>query len=100
MARQFPDHRWFDVTKRHARRFHHAGSGRCHMAVLVVACSRWDRAGRYNLDTLIARHGPGFGVRSCCTCWRSDPRQSGSYRHMRYRDAVPFLYRSRDGAGG
>ena len=33
-----------------------------HMPVLVVACSRCDRAGRYNLDTLIARHGPGFGI--------------------------------------
>jgi hypothetical protein len=33
-----------------------------HMAVLVVACSRCDRAGRYNLDTLIALHGPGFGI--------------------------------------
>jgi hypothetical protein len=31
-------------------------------AVLAVACSRCDRAGRYNLDTLIARHGVGFGI--------------------------------------
>jgi hypothetical protein len=30
--------------------------------VLVVACSRCDRAGRYRLDTLISRHGPGYGV--------------------------------------
>jgi hypothetical protein len=28
-----------------------------HTAVLAVACSRCDRAGRYPLDTLIARHG-------------------------------------------
>lgn len=33
-----------------------------HMAVLAVACSRCDRAGRYPVDALIARHGPGFGV--------------------------------------
>jgi hypothetical protein len=31
-------------------------------AVLAVACSRCERAGRYNLDTLIARHGEGFGI--------------------------------------
>jgi hypothetical protein len=33
-----------------------------HTAVLAVACSRCDRAGRYHLDALIARHGPGFGI--------------------------------------
>jgi hypothetical protein len=33
-----------------------------HITVLAVACSRCDRAGQYGLDTLIARHGPGFGV--------------------------------------
>jgi hypothetical protein len=33
-----------------------------HTAVLAVACSRCHRAGRYGLDTLIARHGPSFGV--------------------------------------
>jgi hypothetical protein len=33
-----------------------------HTAVLAVACSRCDRPGRYNLDPLIARHGPGFGI--------------------------------------
>jgi hypothetical protein len=31
-------------------------------AVLAVACSRCERAGRYNLETLIARHGPNFGI--------------------------------------
>jgi hypothetical protein len=30
--------------------------------VLAVACSRCDRAGRYRLDTLIAQHGPRFGI--------------------------------------
>jgi hypothetical protein len=35
-----------------------------HTAVLAVACSRCDRAGRYGLGTLIARHGPGFGIPS------------------------------------
>ena len=29
---------------------------------LGIACSRCDRAGRYNLGTLIARHGPNFGI--------------------------------------
>jgi hypothetical protein len=33
-----------------------------HTAVLAVACSRCDRAGKYGLDTLIARHGPGLGI--------------------------------------
>src|SRR3954471_17130575 len=29
---------------------------------LTVACSRCDRAGQYNIDSLIARHGRDFGV--------------------------------------
>jgi hypothetical protein len=33
-----------------------------HTGGLAVACSRCDRAGRYRLDTLIARHGPDFGI--------------------------------------
>jgi hypothetical protein len=33
-----------------------------HTPTLAVACSRCDRAGQYNLDTLIARHGPNFGI--------------------------------------
>jgi hypothetical protein len=33
-----------------------------HTAVLTVACNRCERAGRYNLDTLIARHGAAFGI--------------------------------------
>jgi hypothetical protein len=33
-----------------------------HTAELAVVCSRCERAGRYNLDTLIARHGEGFGI--------------------------------------
>jgi hypothetical protein len=33
-----------------------------HTAVLAVACSRCERAGRYNLETLIARHGADFGI--------------------------------------
>jgi hypothetical protein len=33
-----------------------------HTAVLRVACNRCERAGRYNLDTLIARHGAAFGI--------------------------------------
>ncbi len=31
-------------------------------AVLVVACSRCDRAGRYSLQSLIARHGASFSI--------------------------------------
>jgi hypothetical protein len=30
--------------------------------VLVVARTRCERAGRYRLDTLIARHGPACGI--------------------------------------
>jgi hypothetical protein len=33
-----------------------------HTATLNVSCTRCDRAGRYRLNTLIARHGPGFGI--------------------------------------
>jgi hypothetical protein len=31
-------------------------------AALAVACTRCDRAGRYNLGALIAEHGPRFGI--------------------------------------
>ena len=33
-----------------------------HTAVLTVACSRCGRAGKYRLETLIARHGADFGI--------------------------------------
>ena len=33
-----------------------------HTAVLAVACTRCERAGKYPLETLIARHGAGFSV--------------------------------------
>jgi hypothetical protein len=33
-------------------------------AVLAVACTRCERVGRYQVDTLIARHGAGFGIPS------------------------------------
>jgi hypothetical protein len=33
-----------------------------HTAVLAVACNRCERAGRYRLDTLIARHGADLGI--------------------------------------
>ena len=29
---------------------------------LAIACSRCDRVGRYQLDRLIAQHGPDFGI--------------------------------------
>jgi hypothetical protein len=32
-------------------------------SMLQVPCSRCERRGRYRLDTLIARHGAGAGVR-------------------------------------
>jgi hypothetical protein len=32
--------------------------------VLVVACSRCDRSGRYRLDALIINHGRRFGIPS------------------------------------
>jgi hypothetical protein len=31
-------------------------------SVLAVACTQCERAGRYNVDTLIARHGPAFTI--------------------------------------
>jgi hypothetical protein len=31
-------------------------------AVLAIACNRCDRAGRYPLETLIARHGASCGI--------------------------------------
>jgi len=33
-----------------------------HTAALTVACTRCDRAGKYRLETLIARHGADFGI--------------------------------------
>src|SRR4051794_4722239 len=30
--------------------------------VLNIACTRCERTERYHLDTLIARHGPDFGI--------------------------------------
>ena len=33
-----------------------------HTTALAVACNRCERSGRYDLDTLIARHGEGFGI--------------------------------------
>ena len=33
-----------------------------HTAVLTVACSRCERAAKYRLETLIARHGEDFGI--------------------------------------
>jgi hypothetical protein len=33
-----------------------------HTAVLVVACNRCERAGKYNLNALIGRHGEDFGI--------------------------------------
>jgi hypothetical protein len=33
-----------------------------HTTVLAVACSRCKRTERYNLGTLITRHGEGFGI--------------------------------------
>jgi hypothetical protein len=45
-----------------------------HTAGLAVACSRYDRGGQYRLETLIARHGPDFGIRSCCDCCRAITR--------------------------
>jgi hypothetical protein len=33
-----------------------------HTAVLTVGCTRCDRAGKYRLETLIARHGADFGI--------------------------------------
>lgn len=38
------------------------GQVAAHTATLAVACSRCDRAGRYSLDTMIAKHGPQFGI--------------------------------------
>ena len=40
--------------------------------VLVVACSRCDRAGRYSVDTLIIYHGRRFGIPSLLTKLSAD----------------------------
>ena len=47
-----------------------------HTAGLAVACSRCDWGGQYRLETLIARHRPDFGIRSCCDCCRAIARSS------------------------
>jgi hypothetical protein len=41
---------------------HPRGRWRAHHGAGRVACSRCKRAERYNLDTLITRHGEGFGI--------------------------------------
>jgi hypothetical protein len=48
--------------------------------VLAVACNRCDLAGRYKLDTLIARHGARFGVPALLRLLSVDcpKRKSGS----------------------
>jgi hypothetical protein len=33
-----------------------------HTAVLIVSCTRCERAGQYRLETLIERHGKDFGI--------------------------------------
>ena len=38
------------------------GAVAAHTAVVTVGCSRCDRAARYRLDRLIARHGPACGI--------------------------------------
>jgi hypothetical protein len=39
-----------------------------HTTALAVACNRCERSGRYDLDTLIARHGEVSVFRGCCAC--------------------------------
>lgn len=38
------------------------GEAAKHTAVLTVACTRCDRAGKYRLETIITRHREDFGV--------------------------------------
>ena len=47
---------------------------------LAVACTRCDRAGRYSLDTLIARHGSGYGVPALLAKLSADcPKRKSAY---------------------
>ncbi len=44
-----------------------------HTMVLAVVCSQCERSGRYDLDTLIARHGEGFGIPRLLPAVQSHP---------------------------
>jgi hypothetical protein len=48
-------------------------------AVLNVACSRCERAGRYSLETLVTRHGRWFGIPSLLALLSADrPKRQAS----------------------
>ncbi len=55
-----------------------------HTPVLAVACSRCERTGRYNLDTLIVRHWEDFGI----------PRLLRLHRDLRRPVHVSYIVRS------
>jgi hypothetical protein len=40
--------------------------------ILILACSRCERAGQYGLATLIERHGPGFTIPALLQMLSSD----------------------------
>ena len=51
-----------------------------HTEVPAIACSRCDRAGRYRLDMLIARHGPDiFGIPALLRVLSADPDAAGHF---------------------
>jgi hypothetical protein len=49
-------------------------------SVLAVACDRCDRAGRYPLEALIARHGPAFGIPQLLALLSADCPKRASLR--------------------
>jgi hypothetical protein len=52
--------------------------------MLAVSCDRCDRAGKYRLDTLIVRHGAGFGIPGVLALLSADcpKRQSRNFYDM------------------
>jgi hypothetical protein len=62
-----------------------------HTAVLTVGCTRCDRAGKYRLETLIARHGETLAFRSCCVCY---PKIAQSAHPLALMTCAAFIVRS------
>lgn len=72
-------------------------------SMLEIACSRCERRGRYRLDTLIARHGAGAGVRVIVPELTADCPQRESPALMERCDVLfpelPTLFPARSGSG-
>jgi hypothetical protein len=65
-----------------------------HTTVLDVACNRCDRAGKYRLETLIARHGADFGIPALLRQLSEDcPKREIDHRLRLVRCSLPGVAR-------